>query len=61
MDPVCAGQALLLLAVVRRRGATMIVPAEHFDAEKTLAAVAAEGCTVLHGVPTMFIAELAHP
>src|SRR6185503_75661 len=27
----------------------------------TLAAVAEERCTALHGVPTMFIAELAHP
>ena len=27
----------------------------------TLAAVAAERCTALHGVPTMFIAELDHP
>jgi len=56
----CFGCVLGALVAVSR-GATMVVPAEHFDAEKTLAAVAAERCTVLHGVPTMFIAELAHP
>jgi fatty-acyl-CoA synthase len=55
----CFGCVLGTLLTVSR-GATMVVPAEHFDAEKTLAAVAAERCTVLHGVPTMFIAELAH-
>jgi fatty-acyl-CoA synthase len=56
----CFGYVLGTLATVCR-GATMIVPAERFDAERTLAAVAAERCTVLHGVPTMFTAELAHP
>jgi fatty-acyl-CoA synthase len=56
----CFGCVLGTLAAFCR-GATLVVPAEHFDAEKTLAAVAAERCTVLHGVPTMFIAELAHP
>jgi fatty-acyl-CoA synthase len=55
----CFGCVLGTLLTVSR-GATMVVPAEHFDAEKTLAAVAAERCTVLHGVPTMFIAMLAH-
>ena len=29
--------------------------------QATLAAVHAERCTALHGVPTMFIAELNHP
>jgi fatty-acyl-CoA synthase len=56
----CFGCVLGTLTVLSR-GATMVVPAEHFDPEKTLAAVAAERCTALHGVPTMFIAELAHP
>jgi fatty-acyl-CoA synthase len=37
----------------------MIVPAQGFDPELTLAAVAKERCTSLYGVPTMFIAELA--
>ena len=38
-----------------------IVPLVSFDPEKTLQAVAAERCTALYGVPTMFIAELEHP
>jgi fatty-acyl-CoA synthase len=42
-------------------GATIVVPAPAFDAEATLQAVEAERCTTLYGVPTMFIAELAHP
>ena len=39
----------------------MVVPAEHFDAEKTLAAIAAERCTALHGEPRMFGSMLRHP
>jgi fatty-acyl-CoA synthase len=42
-------------------GACLVIPAEHFDAEAVLKAVAAERCTAIHGVPTMFIAELEHP
>ena len=42
-------------------GATMVYPAEGFDASATLAAVAEERCTALYGVPTMFIAQLDHP
>lgn len=48
-----------LLAVVY--GATAVFPAEAFDAEKTLRAAASERCTVIYGVPTMFIGELEHP
>ncbi|HEX3795690.1 MAG TPA: AMP-binding protein [Acidimicrobiales bacterium] len=40
-------------------GATMVIPAPGFEPAATLAAVAAERCTSLYGVPTMFIAELA--
>jgi fatty-acyl-CoA synthase len=40
-------------------GACMVLPGQLFDPADTLAAVAAERCTVLYGVPTMFIAELA--
>jgi fatty-acyl-CoA synthase len=39
----------------------MVIPAEGFDPRATLEAVAAEQCTSLYGVPTMFIAELADP
>jgi fatty-acyl-CoA synthase len=42
-------------------GACMVYPAETFDPLATLEAVAAERCTSLYGVPTMFIAELGHP
>jgi fatty-acyl-CoA synthase len=41
-------------------GAGMVFPGESFDAEATLAAVARYKCTALHGVPTMFVAELEH-
>jgi fatty-acyl-CoA synthase len=42
-------------------GATMVLPAPHFSPILTLEAVARERCSALHGVPTMFIAELDHP
>lgn len=42
-------------------GATMVYPGEGFDPLATLETVAAEKCTALYGVPTMFIAELDHP
>ena len=56
----CFGMVLSVLACVSA-GATMVFPGEVFDAGATLAAVTAERCTALHGVPTMFIAELDHP
>ena len=56
----CFGMVLANLACVTH-GATMVIPAPGFDARSTLAAVAQERCTALHGVPTMFIAELALP
>jgi fatty-acyl-CoA synthase len=56
----CFGCVLGTLCCVTR-GAAMIIPAEYFDPLKTLAAVEKEHCTALHGVPTMFIAELQHP
>jgi len=43
------------------RGATLVIPAPHFEAGATLAAIQDERCTVIHGVPTMFIAELERP
>lgn len=42
-------------------GATMVIPGDAFDPLATLTAVEQERCTSLYGVPTMFIAELAHP
>jgi len=43
------------------RGACIVYPAETFEPEATLTACERERCTSLYGVPTMFIAELAHP
>jgi fatty-acyl-CoA synthase len=42
-------------------GGTMVFPSEGFDPLATLQAVSEERCTHLHGVPTMFIAQLDHP
>ncbi len=56
----CFGMVLSVLACVAS-GAKMVFPGEGFDARATLAAVESERCTALHGVPTMFIAELDHP
>jgi fatty-acyl-CoA synthase len=42
-------------------GATMVVPSPTFDAGVVLRTCQDERCTSLYGVPTMFIAELAHP
>ncbi len=56
----CFGMVLTnLLAMCM--GATLVLSSATFDAEATLTAVSEEQCTVLHGVPTMFIAELEHP
>ncbi len=56
----CFGMVMGNLACVAL-GAAMIVPDEAFDAGRVLETVAAERCTALYGVPTMFIAELDHP
>ena len=42
-------------------GATMVIPAPGFDPEITLRTIAAERCTAVYGVPTMFIAMQNHP
>jgi fatty-acyl-CoA synthase len=56
----CFGMVMGNLAC-SSHGACMVVPAEAFDPLATLDAIAAERCTSLYGVPTMFIAMLAHP
>ncbi|WP_321879645.1 AMP-binding protein [Paraburkholderia bannensis] len=56
----CFGMVLAVLACVSV-GANMVFPGEAFDPRATLEAVSDERCTALHGVPTMFIAELDHP
>jgi fatty-acyl-CoA synthase len=54
----CFGMVMCNLAAVSH-GACVVIPAAAFDPVATLRAVAAERCTSLYGVPTMFIAELA--
>ena len=56
----CFGMVLGNLACTTH-GAAMVIPAAGFNAGATLQAVAAERCTSLYGVPTMFIAELGEP
>ncbi len=56
----CFGMVLGVLACLTH-GAAMVFPGEGFDPLATLQTVAEERCTALHGVPTMFIAELDHP
>ncbi len=56
----CFGMVLGVLACVAA-GSRMVFPGEGFDALATLSAVSEEKCTALHGVPTMFIAQLQHP
>ena len=56
----CFGMVLSVLACVSV-GASMVFPGEAFEPAATLKAVSEERCTALHGVPTMFIAELALP
>ncbi|AZM92404.1 MULTISPECIES: AMP-binding protein [Streptomyces] len=56
----CFGMVMGALACTSH-GAAMVIPAPAFDPAATLAAVEAQACTSLYGVPTMFIAELAAP
>ncbi|HEY4645920.1 MAG TPA: AMP-binding protein [Steroidobacteraceae bacterium] len=56
----CFGMVLGVLAAMTH-GAASVFPSEAFDPLAVLEAVAVERCTALHGVPSMFIAELEHP
>lgn len=56
----CFGMVMANLGCITH-GAAMIYPSEGFDPLAVLQAVQEERCTALYGVPTMFIAELAHP
>jgi fatty-acyl-CoA synthase len=56
----CFGMVMGNLAATSH-GACIVIPAPGFEPVATLSAVAAERCTSLYGVPTMFIAELASP
>ena len=56
----CFGMVMGNLGCVTH-GATMVIPAPGFDPETTLRTIAAERCTGVYGVPTMFIAMQNHP
>ncbi|KVX01684.1 AMP-binding protein [Shewanella frigidimarina] len=56
----CFGMVLGSLSSIIHASAA-VYPGESFDPLTTLQVVAQERCTALHGVPTMFIAELEHP
>ncbi len=56
----CFGMVLGNLAILTH-GGTIVYPNDGFDPVSVLEAVEKEKCTGLHGVPTMFIAELDHP
>ncbi len=56
----CFGMVLGNLACLTH-GSTIVYPNDGFDPLTVLQTVQAEKCTGLHGVPTMFIAELDHP
>ena len=55
----CFGCVMGSLACVVH-GSTMVIPSEYFDPLQTLTAIDRERCTAVHGVPTMFIAQLGH-
>ena len=55
----CFGCVMGSLACVAH-GSTMVIPSEYFDPLQTLRALEVERCTAVHGVPTMFIAQLGH-
>ncbi len=56
----CFGCVMASLMCVAYR-LTLVLPAPHFNALATLQAIAAERCTMIYGVPTMFIAQLDYP
>ena len=56
----CFGMVLGNLAVLTH-GGCIVYPNDAFDPLTVLQTVQDEKCTGLHGVPTMFIAELDHP
>ena len=56
----CFGCVLGSLKVIAF-GSTLVLPSAQFDALATLRAIHEERCTVVYGVPTMFIAQLDHP
>ena len=56
----CFGMVLGTLACTTH-GSAIVLPGPGFDPGQVLTTIQQERCTSLYGVPTMFIAELAHP
>jgi len=56
----CFGMVLGTLLCVTT-GSTAVFPSPSFVPKETLKAIEQQGCTALHGVPTMFITELELP
>jgi fatty-acyl-CoA synthase len=56
----CFGMVMGNLACISK-GACAVFPSEAFEPESVLKTVQEEKCTAVHGVPTMFIAELQSP
>ena len=56
----CFGMVLGNLACISH-GAAMLFASPSFEADAVLAMIEEEKATAVHGVPTMFIAELEHP
>lgn len=55
----CFGLVLAIMACLTH--AASMVPLEYFQALRVMQAIQEEGCTAVHGVPTMFISILEHP
>ncbi len=56
----CFGYVVSSLLAVAAR-ISLVLPAPFFDPSATMRTIQEERCTVLHGVPTMFLAYLTHP
>lgn len=56
----CFGYVVSSLLAVAAR-IPLVLPGPFFDPLATMDAIQEERCTVLHGVPTMFLAYLTHP
>ncbi len=55
----CFGLVLAIMACLTH--GTAMVPIDYFSPKPVMDALQNEGCTAIHGVPTMFIAILEHP
>ncbi|MFC9839368.1 AMP-binding protein [Rhodococcus sp. NPDC127530] len=56
----CFGMVLANIGAMTH-GSCVVIPSPSFDPAASLAAIEAERCTALYGVPTMFIGILEHP